>query len=1377
MPIVGEALIVVKALTRNVNRDISRGFNGVGAEGRRAGESMGSAFSRGFQSNTNSNMFGKIASGIRTAIPAADQARTAINNLTRAGYLLGPAIGSAVGGISAVIGSLGALIGSAGAAISSMAALGSAIASVGIGVGVAKFALGGVGKAVSAATRPASGGGGGGGGGGSGAAEDTGPTPEEKAQAERAAAKAREQALRRIEDAEESLAETIESNYESLIDANNEVADAQNSLTKALEDGREEIQQLGFDAEDAALSEKKAAIELGKARETLARVQDLPPNSRARQEAELAYQEADLNLRKAKDRSADLNKEQERLSVTGVAGTQGVIDATKELADAEAGKAKTIRDSLRSQTKAEQALTDAKQDALDVDTAQAAQRAKAAATPAAASGGGGGGVDPFAGLNDAQKKFAQFLIDLKPKIDELRRIASEAFLPKLQTAIETVFSGAYDTVARGIAVVGSAMGDAAISIADAIVKGENLSSLETVFNSAGVQIIGLGKVIGNVWGIVLSVLAAASPLAEKFITFIEGKTGALDRFLNTKEASGELEAFFNRSGEIMAQFGDIFGNLFNGLGAIIKVNMQPGSGGEALLKFFQEGSAKLAILGDTAKEARLSEYFTNVVNNAKPLLSLLGDIVGGFLRLGENKAIGETFTILAGAGPSFQKIATAAIESGPALAGLVVSVAKFAAALSDSGASQIFLNTLTGIANALTAVFENPIVNAITTVVGRIGAFLLAMGLLNIGARIAFSYIGGIFASLFSTVGAVFTFLARPIAILSQAFAFLTYSANPVVAIIGRLGGVILSALGGPIGLVIGIITLLVGAFITLYNTSDTFRAQMDAIFASLAPVFAEVGAQIGDALKSVVLVLADTARTLISTLAPLLPVIAGAFAGIISALAPLIPIIVQLFGTIISAVLPLVATLITALIPAIAAVIGAVVPLIATLIGQLVPVFVQIIEAVLPLVTTLLDTLIPVFVTLIGAIIPVISTIIGALVPAISAILSAVVPLVTTILGILIPIFTALVSAILPVITTIIDLLVPVFTFLVGVIATVVQIVAALLIPIITFLIGVITGVINILPELGNIFSTVWQFIVDFVVAVLTNMINFINNGINLIFTGWKIVWGAIGSFFSDLWNYIVAFVNNALSNMARFIQNMITGIQNIWNNTWKGIGDFFARIWDLIVTGVQIYIATVKTVIVTVVNFISDFWNTMWSGIGAFFSSIWDGIVSAVKGFGGMFGDVFNGIADIVTGAFENVTGIIRKSINGIIGLANGAIRALNNISVTLPDFLPPPLGGSTFGIDLPTIPMLAKGGVVSPSRGGSLVNVAEAGKPERIEPLDENGMSKRDRAMFEKMQGGGAVVNITINGAPGQDEEVIANAVDRIISKRFRKGGASA
>jgi hypothetical protein len=81
----------------------------------------------------------------------------------------------------------------------------------------------------------------------------------------------------------------------------------QNQYNRALRDAKKAFRDLRFEAEDAALSEQEAAIALEKAREALARVQDLPADNRARREAELEFQRAELNYRRAKARVKDTN--------------------------------------------------------------------------------------------------------------------------------------------------------------------------------------------------------------------------------------------------------------------------------------------------------------------------------------------------------------------------------------------------------------------------------------------------------------------------------------------------------------------------------------------------------------------------------------------------------------------------------------------------------------------------------------------------------------------------------------------------------------------------------------------------------------------------------------------------------------------------------------------------------------------------------------------------------------------------------------------------------------------------------------------------------------------------------------------------------------
>jgi hypothetical protein len=73
-----------------------------------------------------------------------------------------------------------------------------------------------------------------------------------------------------------------------------------------------------------------------------------------------------------------------------------------------------------------------------------------------------------------------------------------------------------------------------------------------------------------------------------------------------------------------------------------------------------------------------------------------------------------------------------------------------------------------------------------------------------------------------------------------------------------------------------------------------------------------------------------------------------------------------------------------------------------------------------------------------------------------------------------------------------------------------------------------------------------------------------------------------------------------------------------------------------------------------------------------------------------------------------------------------------------------------------------------------GGSLVNVAEAGQAERIEPLDENGLSKRDKALILALSGsssGGATINVYPSA--GMDERELANMVSRKLAFEIRKG----
>jgi hypothetical protein len=100
----------------------------------------------------------------------------------------------------------------------------------------------------------------------------------------------------------------------------------QNQYNRALRDAKKAFRDLRFEAEDAALSEQEAAIALEKARESLARVQDLPADSRVRREAELDFQRAELNYRRAKARVKDTNDQLKKGPRAGVDRSQDPLN-------------------------------------------------------------------------------------------------------------------------------------------------------------------------------------------------------------------------------------------------------------------------------------------------------------------------------------------------------------------------------------------------------------------------------------------------------------------------------------------------------------------------------------------------------------------------------------------------------------------------------------------------------------------------------------------------------------------------------------------------------------------------------------------------------------------------------------------------------------------------------------------------------------------------------------------------------------------------------------------------------------------------------------------------------------------------------------------
>lgn len=145
----------------------------------------------------------------------------------------------------------------------------------------------------------------------------------------------------------------------------------------------------------------------------------------------------------------------------------------------------------------------------------------------------------------------------------------------------------------------------------------------------------------------------------------------------------------------------------------------------------------------------------------------------------------------------------------------------------------------------------------------------------------------------------------------------------------------------------------------------------------------------------------------------------------------------------------------------------------------------------------------------------------------------------------------------------------------------------------------------------------------------------------------------------------------------------------------------------------------------------------NAFLSSVKSIFSGvrqIFGGIIDFVVGiFTGNWERAWNGVVNIFKGIFNMLGGIAKAPLNAVIGLVNMCIDGLNKISFTAPDWVPL-VGGKHFGVNLPKMPYLAKGGIVDKP---TQAVVGEAGA-EAVVPLENNtgGLDLLANKLFERI-----------------------------------------
>lgn len=229
------------------------------------------------------------------------------------------------------------------------------------------------------------------------------------------------------------------------------------------------------------------------------------------------------------------------------------------------------------------------------------------------------------------------------------------------------------------------------------------------------------------------------------------------------------------------------------------------------------------------------------------------------------------------------------------------------------------------------------------------------------------------------------------------------------------------------------------------------------------------------------------------------------------------------------------------------------------------------------------------------------------------------------------------------------------------------------------------------------------------------------------------------LAGFFSGAWESATATVpalgamasgiQTILENIIGFVQNIFTGN---WSAAWQNVLGIIQGIFTVIASvanlPMQLLLAGVQNGLNAVGAFLQEkvpFLGAIFTGWASSISAAIDNVKAVFSSIIDFIGNVFAGnwsaawqnIQDIFGNLFGAIVNLAKAPINGVISAINFVLEKINGISVTIPDWVPG-VGGKTLGFNLPTIPQMAEGGIVT---GPTILEAGEAGD-EAIIPLPE-------------------------------------------------------
>lgn len=603
------------------------------------------------------------------------------------------------------------------------------------------------------------------------------------------------EASERVEDAQRSAVDAQEALSDARIDAVDHIDSLRDAVDRLSEsETRARAKQEQARARQADINKRLQELIAVGATDPTIRVlkrytEEEAKLREASQDAVLDAAEAESELERILKRQAKEQRELNEAVEEGIEGSEQVVTAKERVADAERAVARAIRDSADAARDNERAITDAQervatsterlalsQEALGrasetsarrisdaqervsdaerlaadarVDSArrirdanERLQDALTSATYAATTGTSAAAkaADTYEAalqkLAPSQRQFAEFLVELKPRIKDLQELAAGSFLPGLEEGIRRSLPVLED-FEPVIVETGEALGDLTIKLADLVTSPGFRADLIRI-GKANVKILeSLGDGFVNVVSGTRHLTAAGQPLAQHLADVVKNLTGVADASLEVARNDGRLTSFFDR--------------VRNRIDTILRVTLLMGEGlrnvfseaspsGDRYLSILERLSARFVLLTEKAKNnGDLRKFFDETQPAVEAIGRLVGDIASGLVRISTANLAG--FTVFVDQidqklVPALEEVLSHLnAEFLGRLVDLAVAATNFFGAFisADNAAFGVIVSTLTELLNTITFLgteipIVSPLLVGLATSIAALGTAVAAL--------------------------------------------------------------------------------------------------------------------------------------------------------------------------------------------------------------------------------------------------------------------------------------------------------------------------------------------------------------------------------------------------------------------------------------------------------------------------------------------------------------------------------------------------------------------------------------------------------------------------------------------------------------------------